>query len=50
MIYSNKYRDFKILNALLISFEHLTSKIKSIQFVYDELKDIILKYYESQKK
>ena len=45
MIYANKYEDLKILNALLVSFEHLTKKVQSIKFVYDELKQIILDYY-----
>ena len=48
MIYANKYEDLKILNALLVSFEHLTKKVQSIRFVYDELKQIILNYYSNR--
>jgi hypothetical protein len=48
MIYANKYEDLKILNALLVSFEHLTQKVKSIKFVYDELKQVILDYYSKK--
>ena len=48
MIYANKYEDLKILNALLVSFEHLTKKVHSIRFVYDELKQLILNYYSNK--
>ena len=48
MIYSNKYQDLKILNAMLVSFEHLTKKIHSIYFVYEELKQLILHYYSNK--
>lgn len=46
MIYSNKYHDMRLLNAFLVSFEHLTKKVRSIEFVYAELKNLILNYYE----
>jgi hypothetical protein len=49
MIYANKYRDFKLISAFLVSFEHLTKKVRSKWFVYEELKNVILRYYESQK-
>ncbi|MGD9901374.1 MAG: hypothetical protein AB7S44_02420 [Spirochaetales bacterium] len=45
MIYSNKYQDLKIVNALLVSFESMSHKIASIKFVYSELKQILLDYY-----
>jgi hypothetical protein len=45
MIYANQYKDLKILNALIVSFERLTKKVHSIRFVYDELKELILDYY-----
>ena len=48
MIYANKYQDLKILNALLVSFEHLAKKVHSIYFVYEELKDVILNYYSKK--
>jgi type III secretion system FlhB-like substrate exporter len=48
MIYSNKYKDLKIINALLVSFEFLGKKINSIRFVYDELKGLIIDYYNGK--
>ena len=47
MLYSNKYRDVRLLSGFLISFEHLTKKVHSIQFVYEELKKIVVNYYEN---
>lgn len=46
IIYSGRYKDIKILNSLLVSFEHLSKKVVSIKFVYGDLKRILLDYYK----
>ena len=37
--YSTKYRDVKIISALVTAFDELTKKFRSIQFVFGELKN-----------
>lgn len=39
--------DFKLLNALLIGFDFISSSIKSIRFIYKELKDTLSNFYAS---
>lgn len=48
IIYSGKYKDIKILNSLLVCFEHLSHKVTSIKFVYAELKNLLVKYYNNK--
>lgn len=37
--YSTKYKDVKIISALVTAFDELTKKFRSIQFVFGELKN-----------
>ena len=39
--YSTKYKDVKIISALVTAFDELTKKFRSIQFVFGELKNKI---------
>lgn len=43
--YSIKYRDVKIISALVTAFDELTKKFRSIQFVFGELKNKIQQLY-----
>ncbi|MBR4124342.1 MAG: hypothetical protein IKR12_02085 [Clostridia bacterium] len=43
--YSTKYRDVKIISALITAFDELTKKFRSIQFVFGELKNKIQQLY-----
>lgn len=43
--YSTKYRDVKIISALVTAFDELTKKFRSIQFVFGELKNKLEKLY-----
>lgn len=37
--------NLKLLNGLIIGFDRVAGKIKSIKFIYKELKDIIVDFY-----
>ena len=37
--YSTKYKDVKIISALVTAFDEMSKKYRSIQFVFDELKN-----------
>ena len=39
--------DIKILNALIVGFEMISKKIKSVKFIYNELKVCLVNYYSS---
>lgn len=43
--YSTKYKDVKIISALVTAFDELTKKFRSIQFVFGELKNKIETLY-----
>lgn len=43
--YSVKYKDVKILSALVTAFGTLTKKLKSVQFVFAELEEILQELY-----
>ena len=43
--YSTKYKDVKIISALITAFDELTKKFRSIQFVFGELKNKIQQLY-----
>lgn len=43
--YSTKYRDVKIVSALITAFDELSKKFRSIQFVFGELKNKIQQLY-----
>lgn len=43
--YSTKYRDVKIISALITAFDELSKKFRSIQFVFGELKNKIQQLY-----
>ena len=44
--YSTKYKDVKIISALVTAFDELSKKFRSIQFVFGELKNKLEKLYE----
>ena len=44
--YSTKYKDVKIISALITAFDELTKKYRSIQFVFGELKSKMQSLYE----
>lgn len=44
---SCELKDFKLLNALLIGFDCVSTSIKSIKFVYRELKDTLAEFYSN---
>jgi hypothetical protein len=43
--YSTKYKDAKIISALVTAFDELTQKFRSVQFVFGELKNKIEELY-----
>lgn len=43
--YSTKYKDVKIISALVTAFDELTKKFRSVQFVFGELKNKIEQLY-----
>ena len=44
--YSTKYKDVKIISALLTAFDEMSKKYRSIQFVLGELKDKLQQLYQ----
>lgn len=44
--YSTKYKDARIISALVTAFDELSKKFRSIQFVFGELKNKIQSLYE----
>ncbi len=44
--YSTKYKDVKIVSALVTAFDELSKKYRSIQFTFGELKNKIERLYE----
>ncbi|MGN1221601.1 MAG: hypothetical protein ACI4TT_00020, partial [Christensenellales bacterium] len=43
--YSTKYKDAKIVSALVTAFDEMSKKFRSIQFAFDELKNKIEELY-----
>lgn len=43
--YSTKYKDAKIISALATAFDEMSKKYRSVQFVFDELKNKIEELY-----
>lgn len=43
--YSTKYKDIRIVSALVTAFDEMSKKCKNVQFVFGELKNLILNLY-----
>ena len=46
MISACDIQDLKILNGLIVGFEYIAPSIKTIKFLYKELKKVLLDLYE----
>ncbi|MBS7403984.1 MAG: hypothetical protein KIG13_01640 [Eubacteriales bacterium] len=38
--------NLKILNGLIVGFDYVSSSIKSIKFLYKEMKNVLMDFYE----
>ena len=46
MVNACEIQNLKILNGLIIGFDFLASSIKSIKFLYKEMKNVLVDFYE----
>ncbi len=42
---ANKYKDIENVSALLVAFDVLALKVKTVKYRYEKIKDLILSYY-----